>query len=114
MAFSQVLEQLNGTNANLSHVSSSKRYLNQRIYTENIFSTIKREYDAYDDDIAIFNVFFERPTALHYTTRPSKGWIDFISAVGGNGGLFIGFSIVTILELVWLVAKLGWIYLKKV
>ena len=38
--------------------------------------------------------------------------LSFISAVGGNGGLFIGFSIVTILEIIWVAIRAGFIYLK--
>ena len=86
-----------------SRIVSSQRYLNPRGHMGISISKSVTEYDAYDRDIAILNVYFETPTVLEYTTMHSKTWFDFISAVGGNGGLFIGFSIVTILELVWLI-----------
>ncbi len=70
------------------------------------------KYDAYEQDIAILNVFFETPTVLEYTTKQSRTWLDMISAVGGNGGLFIGFSIVTILEIIWLIFQATLLYLK--
>ncbi len=83
-------------------IVSSQRFIKQGL-RNNLIANSVTEYDAYDRDIAILNVFFETPTVLEYTTQHSKTWFDFISAVGGNGGLFIGFSIVTILELLWLI-----------
>ncbi len=65
-----------------------------------------RSYDAYEKDIAILNVFFDSPTSLLYSTKESRNWFDFISTVGGNGGLFIGFSLVTLIELLWLTLRL--------
>ena len=107
----QVIDQLNNTNINLSYVHSSTRRLTHG-YFDDIFTNISRDYDAYENDIAELSVVFERPTALLYTTKPSKTWIDFISAVGGNGGLFIGFSIVTILEIVWTFCQMLLLYLQ--
>ena len=86
-----------------SKIVSSQRFMNKRWYKNNLITNSVTEYDAYDRDIAILSVYFETPTVLEYTTMHSKTWFDFISAVGGNGGLFIGFSIVTILELVWFI-----------
>ncbi len=87
----------------MKKIVSSQRYLKPRGDFGNFISNSVIEYDAYDRDIAILNVYFETPTVLEYTTQHSKTWFDFISAVGGNGGLFIGFSIVTILEIVWFI-----------
>jgi len=96
----------------LSKIVSSQRFLRPRRYWPNLVTTSVTEYDAYDQDIAILNVFFETPTVLEYTTQHSKTWLDIISATGGNGGLFIGFSIVTILEITWLIFQATLLYLK--
>ncbi len=88
-------------------VVTSKRWYKDNLVTNEII-----EYDAYERDIAVLNVFFETPTVLEFTTEHSKTWFDFISAVGGNGGLFIGFSIVTILEIVWLLFEALLLYFK--
>ena len=85
----------------------------QRMYMDNLVTNKFITYDAYERDIAILNVFFETPTVLEYTTEHSKTWFDFISAVGGNGGLFIGFSIVTVLEIVWLLFEALLLYIKE-
>jgi len=92
-------------------IVSSQRYLKPRGFKDISASNFIAEYDAYDRDIAILNVYFETPTVLEYTTQHSKTWFDFISVVGGNGGLFIGFSIVTILEIVWLIIQAISLYL---
>ena len=94
-------------------IISSKRIMKPKMCKENFISHSDVEYDAYEKDIAILNVFFESPTVLEYTTKHSRTWIDFISAVGGNGGLFIGFSIVTILEILWLFYQIVLLYLNK-
>ena len=94
-------------------IVSSQRFLKPRWYKNNFVTNSVVAYDAYDNDIAILNVFFETPIALEYTTQQSRTWFDFISAIGGNGGLFIGFSIVSILEIVWLLFQSCLLYLKS-
>ena len=101
-------------NENLkSKIVSSQRFLKPRGYKDNFVTNSVFEYDAFVNDIGILNVFFETPIALEYTTQQSKTWLDFISAVGGNGGLFIGFSIVTILEIIWLFFQAFLLYFSK-
>ncbi len=88
-------------------IVSSKRWYKDHLFTNDVI-----EYDAYKRDIAVVKVFFDTSTALEYTTEPSRTWYDFISAVGGNGGLFIGFSVVTVLEIVWFLFRAILMYLK--
>ena len=109
----QVLEQLHSSPlfAKIkTRIQSSKRITKPKLLEDFLLNNVNREYDAYDKDIAVLNVFFSSPTAIEYATRPSRSWFDFLSAVGGNGGLFIGFSIVTALELVWVMFKIGKIH----
>ena len=110
----QVLDQLNDSGINVllgNIVRTSRRTLNPVLYNQSMFTKLQRDYDAYDEDISVLSVFFESPTAIQYSTKQSRTWVDFISAVGGNGGLFIGFTIVTILELLWLMIRLLTIWL---
>ena len=112
----QVLEQLSNPGNNISNLSSvvesSQRMTKPNLSQNNTFTSLQRSYDAYEKDIAVLNVFFASPTVIEYTTKESKSWFDFLSAVGGNGGLFIGFSIVTVLELGWLILNVGKLYLQ--
>ena len=65
-----VLNQLNGSKVN-SHIQKSVRYLFPTVLQNDIFVNSVREYDAYEDDIAILTVFFESSTVLQYTTKQS-------------------------------------------
>ena len=103
------LEKMKNLPKNQSHIQT-KIVSSKRISKFNMLQEV--EYDAFDKDIAILKVFFESPTAILLTTNHSKTWIDFVSVVGGNGGLFIGFSIVTILELFWLIWQIALLYLR--
>ena len=64
-------------------------------------------YDAYEKDIAILQIYFKSPTIIEYGTFPSQTWIDFFSSIGGLLGLCIGMSIVTFIEIFWLILQIG-------
>ena len=103
------LEKMKNMPKNKTHIQKNI-VSSKRISKFNMFQEV--EYDAFDKDIAILKVFFESPTAILLTTNHSKTWIDFVSVVGGNGGLFIGFSIVTVLEFFWLILQIALLYLR--
>ena len=109
----QALNILNVSGSNMTnyqHVLMSS----QRIIKSSLFDSNETQiYDAFERDIAILNVFFSSPTAVGFVTKPSKTYFDVISAIGGNAGLFIGFSLVTILELGWLLLRIVYLYLKS-
>ena len=107
----QVLDQL-GNESLLKDVLQSGRRTITKILQEPLFTTLNRSYDAFEKDIAQLNVFFSGPTAMLYTTKESKTWFDFISMVGGNGGLFIGFSLVTTIEVIYTLIKIVCLYLQ--
>jgi len=97
------LIQANNRTEGLKYLQTNMRnsYLN-----DSFLGSPNDKYDAYQEDIGILNIYYASPTALHYITRPSRSIFDFVSAVGGNGGLFIGFTFVTCFEFIWLLAKL--------
>ena len=64
-------------------------------------------YDAYEKDIAILQIYFKSPTIMEYGTFPSNTWIDFFSSIGGLLGLCIGISIVTFIEIFWLILRMA-------
>ena len=64
------------------------------------------EYNAYNEDIAVVQVFFEPTAVFLFGSQPSQTWIDYFSTVGGLLGLCIGISIVTVIELIWLALNL--------
>ncbi len=40
---------------------------------DNIFTALEREYDAYEDDIAILNVYFDTASVMQFGTQASQG-----------------------------------------
>ena len=83
-------------------------------------------YNAYEKDIAIVNIFFGDSTVFgryfianilyyaypkHFDSEfersPKMTWLDFISGFGGFCGLCLGFSFVSIVEILyWFSLKL--------
>ena len=111
----QVLDQSNGAwtyvnGTNIYKKIKSSMRVNTLFIPINNNSNEPKLYDAYQDDIAVVNVYFSSPTVIKFTSRINKTWIDFLSGIGGNVGLFIGFSFVTIFELLWLLFKVLWVY----
>ena len=79
-------------------------------------------YNAFEHDIAVVNIFYGRSTAtgwkfystalldsfyfLEYEKTPRMTEIDFISNVGGLLGLFMGFSLISLFEIIyWFIIK---------
>ena len=71
----------------------------QRIFTQ--LYREDEEYNAYEKDIAAVTFFFEVNTAFEFERRPRMTLVDFISQVGGLLGLCMGFSLVSLVEIVY-------------
>ena len=112
----QVLNQINGdglisdTSNMMKKIKSSIRKKTLFVDSQLTFKSLTQEYESYQDDIAVVSVYFSSPTVMKFSTTINKTWIDFLSAMGGNVGLFIGFSFVTIFELIWLVIRIGTVH----
>ena len=66
------------------------------------------EYDAYTNDIAIVNFYFDKSTVMLYKRDQRMTTIDYISQMGGLLGLGIGCSFISIIELLyWTTIRLG-------
>ena len=60
-----------------------------------------KEYNAFEDDIAIVNIFFGKDSLPEYETDPRMTIWDFISNIGGLLGLCAGISILSCAEIVY-------------
>ena len=66
-----------------------------------------KEYDAYKEDIAVVNFYYNSPTCQEFVRNPTMTITDFMSQVGGFLGLCVGFSLVSALEIIyWFTVKL--------
>jgi len=81
---------------------SEYRFLYLQRYAFYILNNSIDIYDGFEKDIANLKIFFEETKFAQYLITPSFTWSIFISNVGGIFGLFIGLSLATIFELVWL------------
>ena len=61
----------------------------------------KPTYNAFEKDIAIVNFYFDKDSILQYTRQESMTTVGYISQLGGILGLFIGFSFVSGIELIY-------------
>jgi len=96
---------------------------NIQIYDKNInayanFNTMRREifidyyfdyylfgdqrYNAYLEDTAFASFFFQTSTIIEFRNQPSQTWLIFTANVAGIFGLFIGITLTTFMELIWL------------
>ena len=76
---------------------------------KHFFSKVNQDYsyDAYKEDIAIAHFYFEKPTIMKFKRDVRYKFEDFMSKVGGLLGLFLGFSICSVIELIyWFTYKL--------
>ena len=98
----------------LSNVTSSKRTIKRSYLINDLFEGIPRDYDAYDKDIAVLNVFFDASTVMMFNSESRQSWIDYLSNVGGALGLCIGLSSITIIELIWVFLRMFFQCFRKV
>ena len=59
------------------------------------------KYDAYEEDMAEVMFFFTRPVTTEYLSSPRMTAFDVLSSVGGILGLFMGFSILSGIEVIY-------------
>ena len=91
----------------LSYIDSSKRTIKDSYVLSNFFRGLPKDYDAYEKDIAVLEVFFGTSTVMKFQSQKSQSWLDYLSSVGGALGLCIGLSIITVVELVWLCLRIA-------
>ena len=65
-------------------------------------------YDLYKDYFYSMKIFYAEPSYTQITEAPQQNLIDLYSSLGGNLGLFLGFSIFSLVELFELFIKIIW------
>ena len=64
-------------------------------------------YEAYEKDIAIVNFFFGKSTFWQFQRAENMTLAAYIAQLGGFFGFFMGFSVVSAIEIVyWLTIRL--------
>ena len=87
-------------------VNNSTRLTNMRKFI-NLNNENRQTYDAFEEDIATLNIFFGYPYIVTYKTSVKMSTFEFIALVGGNVGLGLGISIISVVEIIyWITVKL--------
>jgi len=73
-----------------------------RNYGIDIFKKPQKQYNAFDEDIAMVQIIYQKSTAIVMKSQLTMTWIDYFSAVGGLLGLVLGMGFVSFIELFWL------------
>ena len=87
----------------INNIMSSQRVLTRHPVA---FTQLDRSYNAYEKDIAILQVFFDSPSVFQYMSQPSQNWVGFFSTIGGLLGLCLGISIISFVEVIWVLIEM--------
>ena len=95
-----------------ARMSNTRKFVSSEKKQEYLVFQVKNnktpDYDAYTNDIAIVNFYFDKSTVLLYKRDQRMTIIDYISQMGGLLGLGIGMSFLSIIELLyWMTIRLG-------
>jgi len=78
-----------------------------RNYGYNVFKkSPNTTYDAFNRDIAMLQILYQKSTVISMGSQLSLTWIDYFSAVGGLLGLVLGMGFVSFIELFWLCMRM--------
>jgi len=84
--------------------SNIRHFKNGTIFTND---QMGKSYNMYEVDIAVAKFYFDKSTIFQYVRQPRQSWIDFLGNIGGLLGLCLGVSIVTIIEMFWLLIRIA-------
>jgi len=73
-----------------------------RYYGNNIFKQTSLTYNAFDEDVAMVEIIYQKSTLVQIQSQLAMTWIDYFSAVGGLMGLVLGMGFFSVFELIWL------------
>ena len=85
--------------------ASSQRKIGSALSKGDVFDITNVPYNAFDNDIASVQIFFDSAYATQILRSPKMSWIDYFSNVGGIFGLVLGMGIISLLEVVLLLFR---------
>ena len=104
MIFSTVYSQLNQMSMERARLYLINPLIGPRINatknTMNKSNDDKWWYDVVTKSIVRFNIFYDSLSLLEVSEKPNFTIVDLISSMGGTFGLFLGISVLSVLELV--------------
>ena len=67
----------------------------------------------WENNLKFVRIYFDTPTLNRIRRDRAAKFVDMLSAIGGTMGLLTGFSIISLVELLYFVSKVTWNNLKK-
>jgi hypothetical protein len=107
MIFSTIHSQINEFTDEKAKKYFERKLLKSRYKELNLSITDVKQ------SIINLNVFYDRLSFTQITEKPSFPFVDLISNVGGTFGLFIGISLLSLLEVVEIIYEMLFINFKK-
>ena len=77
-------------------------------YFLNTYKIDVSTYDLYKDYFYSMKIYYAKATFTQITEVPQQGVIDLLSSLGGTLGMFLGFSIFSLIEVFELIIYVLW------
>jgi len=90
----------------LKDIQSTTRTHARIIPGGDVFTLNPKTYEAFDKDVAVVRIFFQKSTVLQIGSQPRMTWIDYFSTVGGLLGLVLGMGIISFIEVIWVCCRM--------
>ena len=83
--------------------SNKRNRLHEETSDQLFLTDVQRNpiYDAFEDDIGVVNIFFVDSTIKKFITSRKMSVFDYITEIGGSLGLFMGISIISVIEFIY-------------
>ncbi|GAB6033352.1 acid-sensing (proton-gated) ion channel [Chamberlinius hualienensis] len=88
-----------------SKAYTDDRWTEQNIWVDVVNRSAKRSYGDIMHTCGV-NIIFDSNEVVYITEVPKILWADFLGSIGGNVGLWVGLSVLSILELIELMFQL--------
>ena len=66
----------------LANITSNIRTIKKSYQLHDFFKGMSNHYDAFEEDIAVLNVYFDTTTVMLFQTQSTQSWINYFSNVG--------------------------------
>lgn len=100
------------TKVNLRKRSALKRFIRKRLWKTLRRSRKKRNYVR--NNFLKVLVFMEDLNVINIESHPAYLFVDFLSELGAQAGLWLGISLVTIIEVMVMLGEIAWFYLNPI
>ena len=87
------------------YIASEQRKFGSSLKYGDVFEITNKPYNAFDNDIASVQIYFEAGYATRIQKSPRLTWTNYFSNVGGIFGLVLGIGIISFVELFWIVLR---------